>query len=655
MPYPRSPPSRRRLQWPTLLSLAPLLAALWLPTASADKSAADYYVHALPGAPDPLLKMYAGHVEVSPEHHGNMFFWFYKNRHIANRQRTIIWLNGGPGCSSMDGAMMEIGPYRVKEDGTLRLNEGSWDEFANVLFVDNPVGTGFSYVDGDSYVHELDDMAKQMVTFLEEWFAIFPEYAHDDLYIAGESYAGQHIPYIASAILDRNALNSAHAWNLSGLLIGNGWISGPDQYPAYLQFAYEAGLITPGTDADRQIQDQQKTCFADLDKGGKDHVDTTSCEAILQDILRTSTKQLGGKCVNMYDVRLDDSYPSCGMNWPPDLAQVTPYLRRADVISALHINADKKTGWEECNGQVSNAFRAYHSAPSVTLLPAILEKVPITLFSGDKDLICNHIGTENLLSTLHWNGATGMETSPGVWAPKRDWTFEGEPAGQYQTARNLTYIRFYNSSHMVPFDYPRRTRDMLDRFMGVDIASIGGTPADSRIDGEKAHPETSVGGHQTNSTLAQQAEEDKVSAAKWAAYQRSGEVALVVMILLVGVWGFVLYRARRRRAGYASVFGADPYDGSGNGRGNSVGGGGLGLDGEPASSMRRSKYDRDVEAARPYGDEEAELEDLSGKQQHRRPRELDGDEHHFGLADEEEDGEDGEDVGGGRRANGHAV
>ncbi|KAK5112180.1 Cell death protease [Meristemomyces frigidus] len=643
MPHTRSPPARRRLQWPALLALAPLLSAIWLPTASAQKSAADYYVHSLPGAPDPLLKMYAGHIEVTPEHHGNMFFWFYKNRHIANRQRTVIWLNGGPGCSSMDGAMMEIGPYRVKEDGTLRLNEGSWDEFANVLFVDNPVGTGFSYVDGDSYVHELDDMAKQMVTFLEKWFAIFPEYAHDDLYIAGESYAGQHIPYIASAILDRNALNSAHAWNLSGLLIGNGWISGPDQYISYLPFAYESGLITPGSESDRQIQDQQKSCLTDLNNGGADHVDTTTCEAILQDILRVSM-QHGGKCINMYDVRLHDSYPSCGMNWPPDLVQVTPYLRRADVISALHINADKKTGWEECNGQVSNAFRARNSKPAVKLLPAILEKVPVILFSGDKDLICNHIGTENLISSLQWNGAIGMETSPGVWAPKRDWTFEDEPAGQYQTARNLTYIRFYNSSHMVPFDYPRRTRDMLDRFMGVDIASIGGTPADSRIDGEKAHPETSVGG-QTNSTLAQEAEEEKVSAAKWAAYQRSGEVALVFMIIIVGVWGFFVYRARRRRAGYASVFGSDPYDGS-NGPGGRMMHGGLGLDGE--SNGRSSKYreDRDVEAAQPY--DEAELDDLGDK--HRR-RDLDGE--HFGLADDEDE-DDEEDVGG-RRANGHAL
>lgn len=76
---------------------------------------------------------------------------------------------------------MEIGPYRVREEGKLEYNNGSWDEFANVLFVDNPVGTGFSYVDTNKYVHELTTMADNMVTFLEKFMGLFPEYMHDDV------------------------------------------------------------------------------------------------------------------------------------------------------------------------------------------------------------------------------------------------------------------------------------------------------------------------------------------------------------------------------------------------------------------------------------------------------------------------------------------
>lgn len=79
---------------------------------------------------------------------------------------------------------MEIGPYRVKANSNglaLEYNDGSWDEFANIMFVDNPVGTGFSYVNTDSYVRELPEMANQFVQFLEKWFALFPEYEHDDV------------------------------------------------------------------------------------------------------------------------------------------------------------------------------------------------------------------------------------------------------------------------------------------------------------------------------------------------------------------------------------------------------------------------------------------------------------------------------------------
>ena len=121
------------------------------------------------------------HIEVDAATNSNLFFWHYQNRHIADRQRTVLWLNGGPGCSSLDGAMMEVGPYRVHEGGNLSYNNGSWDEFANLLFVDQPVGTGFSYVNTDSYLTDLDQMADHMLLFLEKWFALFPEYEHDDV------------------------------------------------------------------------------------------------------------------------------------------------------------------------------------------------------------------------------------------------------------------------------------------------------------------------------------------------------------------------------------------------------------------------------------------------------------------------------------------
>ncbi|KAL5120172.1 Cell death protease [Pleosporales sp. CAS-2024a] len=596
-------PTSTAPRWRTaVVGVLAALASLLPSTAAAEKTQADYFIPSLPGAPaGPLLKMHAGHIEVDAAHNGNLFFWHFQNRHIANRPRTVLWLNGGPGCSSMDGALMEVGPYRVQHGGHLEYNNGSWDEFANLLFIDQPVGTGFSYVNTDSYLTDLDQMADHMITFLEKWFKLFPEYENDDLYLAGESYAGQHIPYIARAILKRNKKQNADSqpWNLKGLLIGNGWISPVDQYLAYLPFAYQNGLVKADSDMAKRVEQQQKICIQKLNAGASERVDTPECERIMLAILEETKDHNADRmhqCTNMYDIRLrDDS--SCGMNWPPDLTEVTPYLRRPDVIQALHINAEKKTGWSECNGAVSGHFRAKHSQPTVKFLPDLLAEVPILLFSGDKDFICNHVGTEAMIENMIWSGGKGFEVSPGVWAPKQDWTFEGEPAGTYQEVRNLTYVLFYNSSHMVPFDYPKRTRDMLDRFMNVDISAIGGDPADSRIDGEKG-PLTSVGDH-PNSTKAEKDKAQQLKEAEWKAYYRSSEVVLVIVVILAALWATCLWRNRRTSSAYKGADGDE-------GRESLLTG--MGLD-----NFRRRERRRDVEAADFDERELDNLEDASSK------------------------------------------
>ncbi|CAI7642985.1 unnamed protein product [Penicillium manginii] len=549
-------PSFARSKGSALVALSWTLALL-SPSLATAKSAADYYVHDLPGAPTdgPLLKMHAGHIEVDPATNGNLFFWHYQNRHIANRQRTVIWLNGGPGCSSMDGALMEVGPYRVTNNQTLEYNKGSWDEFANLLFVDQPVGTGFSYAETNSYLKDLDPLSAHFMIFLDKFFALFPEYEKDDIYLAGESWAGQSIPYIAKAIQERNKAakqNGKSKWPLKGVLIGNGWISPKDQYPSYFDFLEREGLIEQGTDTYKKLDALNEYCKTQLSEAeNKDALNVEPCELVMRSFLDLTSE--AGQCFNMYDVRLKDKVTnSCGMGWPLDLDNVEPYLRRADVVKALNINPAKASGWSECNGDVGKAMSTLNSKPAITLLPGLIESgLNVLLFSGDKDLICNHIGTETMIHNMKWKGASGFETSPGVWAPRHDWTFEDEPAGYYQHARNLTYVLFYNSSHMVPYDQPRQTRDMLDRFMKVDIASIGGKPAVSLIDGEKL-PQTSVGG-QTNSTAAEEQEEKKLKETEMHAYTKSGEAILVVVIIGVLIWGFFIWRSRRSHKGYYGV------------------------------------------------------------------------------------------------------
>lgn len=463
------------------------------------------------------------------------------------------------------------------------------------------------------------------------------------MYIAGESYAGQYIPHIARAIVERNKniqRNQQH-WPIKGLLIGNGWISPRDQYPANLQYAYAEGIVKEGTAIANELDGIEKSCDEQLNApGAGDLVDIRQCESILNkllDLTRTSDDQ----CINVYDIRLKDA--TCGNAWPPDLDQMTDYLRRADVGAALNLDNGKANGWTECNNQVTANFRMGHNGvPSIQLLPGLIESgVKVLLFSGDRDLICNHLGTESLIHNMKWSGGTGFETKPGVWAPRRGWTFEGEAAGYYQQARNLTYVLFYNASHMVPYDFPRRTRDMVDRFINVDIANIGGPPADSRLDGEKL-PQTSVGNTTSSTSGTDQVDEAKLKDAEWKAYTKSGEAALIVVIIGVSVWGFFIWRARQRAArdgtsptkkGYRAVY----QDGVDNN--SSTDGAGL------LSRFRNqsnSNSSRDLEA-RDF--DEAELDSLTPNLQNGHERD------HYVIGEEDEDEDN--DIGNGAKSSLH--
>jgi carboxypeptidase D len=336
------------------------------------------------------------------------------------------------------------------------------------------------------------------------------------------------------------------------LLIGNGWVSPKEQYDSYIPFALKKGLFKQDSDVHKQLLQDDKKCKDTL-AARPGQIDYSDCEGILSHMLQLTNSGTGDNtCYNMYDVRLKDSYPSCGMNWPKDLKAVTNYLRKPEVTVALNISPQKNTGWQECTGAVGSAFNARHSRPTIDLLPDLIKEIPILLFSGGEDLICNHIGTENFIANMEWNGGKGFEVTPGNWAPRRNWTFEGEAAGFWQEARNLTYVLFEESSHMVPVDFPRRSRDMLDRFMGVDITSIGGQPADSRLDGEKG-PETSVGGVSNGTSSTDEEKQKQVEKAKWDAYQNAGGVVLVLLIIAVSAWGFFLWRSRRRAAAYKPV------------------------------------------------------------------------------------------------------
>ncbi|CAG8534740.1 2205_t:CDS:10, partial [Dentiscutata heterogama] len=340
-------------------------AVIKITNAAGAPSSSDYFVRYLPGLPDHAeLKMHAGHITIDEKTNSNIFFWLMHNRHIADKPKLIIWLNGGPGC--MDGVFLESGPWRINNNQGLSLIDGAWNEYANVLYVDQPIGTGFSFANSNSYLNNVTQVPGQFLLFLDKFFEIFPEYAKDEMYLAGESFAGTFIPYIASAVLKRNSERKSSInlrYNLKGIAIGNGWIDPIAQYNAYYTFAIEHNLLDE--EHKTLAKNQLDICMKSQKEKVRIHLDV--CEQILLLILKSSRNRVGKKetCINQYDIRdHSDSYPSCGMSWPYELDTVSTYLRRSDVIGAIHAGA-QQIGWIECNSGVGRGFNNDPSPPSV--------------------------------------------------------------------------------------------------------------------------------------------------------------------------------------------------------------------------------------------------------------------------------------------------
>ncbi|KAI5960690.1 KEX1 [Candida theae] len=431
---------------------------------SGSNDAKEYLVTSLPGwdkLPSNYSKpiMHAGQLDIFPENNTHYFFWKVADsvKSEENKNRTTFWLNGGPGCSSVDGVLLENGPFRINKEEEIVVNNGSWHKVTDMVYVDQPSRVGFSY---GPLISQLDQVQTNFLAFLDKYFELFPEDSSNDIYISGESYGGQYIPYIATAILERTD------YKLKGLLIGNGWVSPNEQSLSYIPFFKEHGLIDDHNPSWPSLYAAQAACEAVVNgsapDGGNEN-DAPACDSILNTLLQATTQKTpsGDQCLNVYDYKLRDS--DCGNSYPqPDESYVTRFLRDPKVIESLNIQ--HKTQWQECSSLVSRTFTASKSAPAKSLLPALLKQIPIVLYSGALDITCNSQGALGYISNMTWNGAQGF-TNPDNHI---DWEFGDEQAGWVLQDRNLTFVNVYNASHILPYNVPEISRSLFQFVTGTD-------------------------------------------------------------------------------------------------------------------------------------------------------------------------------------------
>ncbi|XP_021672922.2 serine carboxypeptidase-like 25 isoform X2 [Hevea brasiliensis] len=181
-------------------------------------------IGSLPGQPKVSFQQFSGYVTVEEVAGRALFYWLTEAAVDPLSKPLVVWLNGGPGCSSVAyGASEEIGPFRINKTASgLYLNKFSWNTVANLLFLEAPAGVGFSYSNRSSDLLDTGDIrtAKDSLEFLVRWMNRFPRYKHHQVYLTGESYAGHYVPQLAREIMMYNK-KSKHPINLKGIMVGN--------------------------------------------------------------------------------------------------------------------------------------------------------------------------------------------------------------------------------------------------------------------------------------------------------------------------------------------------------------------------------------------------------------------------------------------------
>ncbi|KAI8325511.1 peptidase S10, serine carboxypeptidase, partial [Martensiomyces pterosporus] len=406
---------------------------------------------------DPRVQQYSGYIDVAADKH--LFYWFFeaRNRPPNSRQRAplILWLNGGPGCSSMSGLLAGIGPCRVSEDGHgTAPNPYSWNTNAHVLFVDQPTGVGFSY---GANVTTTAEAARDMYDFLHRFYEKFPLYQQSDLHVTGESYAAHYIPGIALEIINRNNRGGRRRLPLAGIGVGNGLFDMKTQYKYLRKMACNStypSLV------------EHRTCDA-MDRAYVDFAKSLQVDSLRQTSESAANATFAGYSIlvpyqsaggDPYDVR-----KKCqgGSMCDPYMKRIATYVNQPNVRLELGVRIN--TDFALCSKQVQKAFidSGDQLVDTSAWIPQVLGAgVRVLVYAGDADLVCNWMGVKASMLDMSWPGRQGFSQ-----AKDAEWTVQESRAGEVRRFDNLTFVRVYGAGHFVPYDQPANSLDMVSRWL----------------------------------------------------------------------------------------------------------------------------------------------------------------------------------------------
>ncbi|KAI9782639.1 MAG: hypothetical protein M1816_001753 [Peltula sp. TS41687] len=430
---------------------------------------------------------YAGLLPISqdPNETRQLYFWYFPTQNPAGQDDITIWLNGGPGCSSLEGLLQGNGPF-LWQYGTFKpvRNPYTWVNLTNMIWVEQPVGTGFSQ--GTPTATSETDVAEQFLGFFKNFIDTF-DLQNKRIYITGESYAGYYVPYIADAMLNAN---DTKYYDLQGTMIYDPSLASDEiqeQIPAVPFVDYWGGLFPFNRSFSEDIHRRADSCgytsylneYLTFPPKGSlpqptQNQFSPNCD-IYSDIFRAiawinpcfDIYQVATTCPLLWDVM---GFPG-SFDYLPEGATI--YFDRADVKAV--INAPVNTTWAECTSRdVFVGGKDQSPFSSVSVLPGVIERSKRTIIAhGALDMILIANGSLLAIQNMTFNGAQGFQSPPtdDFFVPYHNELSFGTIAGagvfgKTHTERGLTWVEVSLAGHMVPQYAPTAAYRTLEFLLG---------------------------------------------------------------------------------------------------------------------------------------------------------------------------------------------
>ncbi|XP_009590149.1 serine carboxypeptidase-like 26 isoform X1 [Nicotiana tomentosiformis] len=440
----------------------------------------DDKVTELPGQPtSPQVSQFSGYITVNKTNGRALFYWFFPSQSESSKKPLLLWLNGGPGCSSVGyGAAVELGPLLVKNNGDgLDFNIYSWNKEANLLFLESPVGVGFSYTNTSSDLTNLDDnfSAEDAYNFLVNWLERFPEFKNREFFISGESYAGHYVPQLAELVYNRNKDSKKYPYiNLKGFIVGNPETNDYYDYKGILEYAWSHAVIYDSEyEKAKQVCDFKLSNWSDACNDAMKVVWDKYEEIDIYNIyapkcLRNSSSSSASLTVSGHESsklklqalnhafrrmkRIPGGYDPCYTAFTEE------YFNRLDVQIALHANSEgrhTRVKWQSCSDPVFQKYN-YNVFSVLPIYKKLIQGgLKIWIFSGDADGRVPVIGTRYCIEALNL-------TLKSEW---HSWFHNHQVAGRIVEYEGLTFVTVRGAGHLVPLYKPSEALALIHSFV----------------------------------------------------------------------------------------------------------------------------------------------------------------------------------------------